>query len=135
MGKKTQKEEPKVPDHVIQAFEDAQRKLEVIQGHLDKLQTKTMAEKKRRHAATVALRFFEEDQSKGARYYFQVGKAFSCRALFEIKTELQAVVAEVEKDLPKLYNAQAQFEIKKKEQYANMEAVAGQAKGAMAKVK
>ena len=134
MGKK-KTAEPEIPEQVVQAFQDTQKKMEVIQGQLDKLVYRIHQEKKRKETAKLALRFLDtaEGQKNTTKYYMQVGKAFSMRPFEAVQSELKTTFEEVEKEMPKLLIAQAQFEIKKKEQYDNLQNIAQQAKAVKAR--
>ncbi len=134
MGKKKYVE-PEIPEQVIHAFQESQKKMEVIQTQLDKLVYRIYQEKKRKETAKLALKFLDSEEGKktNTKYYMQVGKAFAMRPFDSVLAELKNTFEEVEKDLPKLLVAQAQFEIKKKEQYDNLQNIAQQAKAAKAR--
>ena len=123
-----------LPPQVMAAIEETQRKIEVIQGHLDKMQSRILQEQKRKNVATLALTYLQSSANElvTGKYYMQLGKAFAVKPLAAVKAELTDTVAEVEKDLPKLIIAQGQFEMKKKEQWQNLQQVAEQIQQAKA---
>ena len=120
--------EENIPDSVMKAFQEARKRIEVIQTQLDKLVFRISQEQKRKAVASLALKFLQTPQSSAKKYYIQVGKAFAMRPFDVVKSDLGDVMTEIDNDLPKLYNTQAQFEIKKKEQWENLQQLSVQAK-------
>ena len=126
-GKKAAQADDTLAPQVMQAIQETQKKIEVIQGHLDKLQSKVGQEQKQKQITLVALKYLDSPAAQtNGKFYTQMGKAFAMKPLTDIKTELTGTIAEIDKDLPKLLMAQAQFEVKKKEQWHNLQQVAEQ---------
>lgn len=126
-GKKAAPADDALAPQVMQAIQETQKKIEVIQGHLDKLQFKVGQEQKQKKIILVALQYLDSPAAQtSGKYYTQMGKAFAMKPLTDIKAELSETIAEIEKDLPKLLMTQAQFEVKKKEQWHNLQQVAEQ---------
>jgi hypothetical protein len=118
-----------VPEHLVNAFQETQRKLENIQSQIDKLGTRINLEERRKKAASFALNFLDSKEAKTSLdFYMQLGKAFCRRPEADIRKELTSTVAEIEKEHPKLINAAAQFELKRKEELANIEQIGIQVK-------
>ena len=135
MGKKKQTPEPEIPEHVVTAFQETQKKLEVLQTQLDKLHYRIFQENRKKVTAKLALQFIESPEGANPqnKYYMQVGKAFAMRPFERVKQELKTTTDDVEKELPRLLIAQAQFDIKKKEQLDNLQAISHTARHATGK--
>jgi hypothetical protein len=135
-GKKQEvkKESDELSPQLMTAIQDTQKKIEVIQGHLDKMQSRVLQEQRTKNVASLALNYLQNptNETSVGKYYTQLGKAFAMKPLSAVKTELTDTITEVDKDLPKLLTAQGQFELKKKEQWHNLQQVAELAQQAKA---
>ena len=131
-GKGVKAEDDELSPQLMTAIQETQKKIEVIQGHLDKMQSRVRQEQIRKNVAILALNYLEapDTNTTTGKFYTLLGKAFAMKPLAAIKSELIDNIAEIDKDLPKLIMAQGQFEVKKKEQWYNLQQVAEQAQQA-----
>ena len=127
MGKKTKKipdQDTRLPPHMIEAYQESQKKSETIQNQIDKLASKVAAEERRLKGASLAMKFIDQRSEIVNGFFMQLGKCFKSKSETQVKAELGDAIKEAERDIPKLLNAQAQFEILLKDQAASLRAIA-----------